>query len=186
MWIAGKHYTDPELLEINTLENAIYMTIKNDVSFLIDGRLSLYEHQSTRNPNLPLRFLFYISHLYSRMTKDANLYGTAKVQIPAPEFVVFYNSRECIREDVLKEFLENHRAEAKAMSIFEYDQEKHMRQEREAGIKEGEERLLTAQIQKKLAKGKEIAEIAEELEETEEHIRLIIEKLSDCSDRMGQ
>ena len=45
--ISGKHYTDPELLEINTLENAIYMSIKNDVSFLIDGRLSLYEHQST-------------------------------------------------------------------------------------------------------------------------------------------
>ena len=55
--MAGTHYTDPELLEINTLENAIYMTIKNDVSFLIDGQLSLYEHQSTINPNIPLRFL---------------------------------------------------------------------------------------------------------------------------------
>ena len=40
--MTGKHYTDPELLEINTLENAIYMTMKNDISFLIDGRLSLY------------------------------------------------------------------------------------------------------------------------------------------------
>lgn len=89
--MSGKHYTDPGLLEINTLENAIYMTIRNDVSFLIDGRLSLYEHQSTGNPNLPLRFLFYISHLYSRITRDANLYGTAKIQIPALEFVVFYN-----------------------------------------------------------------------------------------------
>ena len=57
--ITGKHYADPELLEINTLENAIYMSMKNDVSFLIDGRLSLYEHQSTKNPNLPLRFLLY-------------------------------------------------------------------------------------------------------------------------------
>ena len=65
--ITGKHYADPELLEINTLENAIYMSMKNDVSFLIDGRLSLYEHQSTKNPNLPLRFLLYISHLYSRL-----------------------------------------------------------------------------------------------------------------------
>ena len=54
--MTGKHYTDPELLEINTLENAIYMTMKNDVSFLIDGRLSLYEHQSTYNPNLPCVF----------------------------------------------------------------------------------------------------------------------------------
>ena len=45
--------------------------------------------------------------------------------------------RECIREDVLREFLENHRAEAKEMSIFEYDQEKHMRQEREAAWEAG-------------------------------------------------
>ena len=45
--ISGKHYEDPELLEINTLENAIYMTMRNDLSFLIDCRLSLYEHQST-------------------------------------------------------------------------------------------------------------------------------------------
>ena len=262
--MAGTHYTDPELLEINTLENAIYMTIRNDVSFLIDGRLSLYEHQSTSNPNLPLRFLLYISHLYSRMTKDENLYGTAKVRIPAPEFVVFYNGREqmperdilklsdlfmvndrpikleleavvlnisgennrelkaacqtlreyaiytdkirqyteempleeavdraireCIHEDVLREFLENHRAEARAMSIFEYDQEKHMRQEREAawnegrrsGIEEGRsqgaEQLLEVLIQKKLAKGKSVAEIAEELEETEAHIQELVKK----------
>ena len=48
--ISGKNYTDSEMLEINTLENAIYMTMKNDISFLIDGRLSLYEHQSTDNP----------------------------------------------------------------------------------------------------------------------------------------
>ena len=58
--ISGKHYEDPEFLEINTLENAIYMSMKNDLSFLIDARLSLYEHQSTYSPNLPLRFLFYL------------------------------------------------------------------------------------------------------------------------------
>ena len=63
--ISGRHYEDPELLEINTLENAIYMSMHNDVSFLIDSRLSLYEHQSTYSPNLPLRYLFYISDLYS-------------------------------------------------------------------------------------------------------------------------
>ncbi len=49
--VSGKNYTDPELLEINTLENAIYMSMKNDLSFLIDARLSLYEHQSTYSPN---------------------------------------------------------------------------------------------------------------------------------------
>ena len=89
--ISGKHYEDPELLEINTLENAIYMTMRNDLSFLIDFRLSLYEHQSTYSPNLPLRDLFYISDLYSGMVKDENLYGVKLVQIPAPQFVIFYN-----------------------------------------------------------------------------------------------
>ena len=89
--ISGKHYEDPELLEINTLENAIYMSMKNDLSFLIDARLSLYEHQSTYSPNLPVRFLFYLSDMFSGMTADANLYGTKKVELPAPRFVVFYN-----------------------------------------------------------------------------------------------
>lgn len=42
--VTGKHYENPEELEINTLENAIYMSMQNDVSFLIDSRLSLYEH----------------------------------------------------------------------------------------------------------------------------------------------
>lgn len=45
--------------------------------------------------------------------------------------------RECIAEGVLKDFLEKHRAEAKEMSIFEYDQEKHMRQEREEAWSDG-------------------------------------------------
>ena len=54
--INGTDYQNTEELEINTLENAIYMTMKNDISFLIDGRLPLYEHQSAYNPNLPLQF----------------------------------------------------------------------------------------------------------------------------------
>lgn len=61
-------------MEVNTLENAIYMAIRNDVSFVIDGRLSLYKHQSTYSANLTLRFLFYVSDLFSAMTKEENLY----------------------------------------------------------------------------------------------------------------
>ena len=93
---------------------------------------------------------------------------------------------ECIRENVLKEFLMKHRAEARAMSIFEYDQERHMQQEREAGIEkgrriglaEGEEQLLRRLVQKKLDKGMNISDIAEALEETEERIREIASKIS--------
>ena len=51
----------------------------------------LYEHQSTYSPNLPLRFFFYLSDMFSGMTMDANLYGTKKVELPAPRFVIFYN-----------------------------------------------------------------------------------------------
>ena len=278
--MSGKHYTDPELLEINTLENAIYMSIKNDVSFLMDGRLSLYEHQSTYSPNLPLRFLFYISNLYSGMTRNENLYGTRAVQIPTPEFIIFYNGEEerperetlrlsdrytfrgadgksgeadyrlelkaellnicednnkalkdachtlreyaiftdkmrayakmmdieaaaertieeCIRENILREFLEKHKAEVIKVSIFEYDQEKHLRQEREqaweegreagmaegiakgkaAGIAEGGQNKLLELIEKKLRKGKSIAQIADELEEPEDAIEKLIRNI---------
>ena len=98
--MTGKHYTDPEQLEINTLENAVYMSMKNDLSFLIDGRLSLYEHQSTYNPNLPLRFLIYISQLYAGMTRNENLYGAKTVQIPPPEFVIFYNGEKDMPEEM--------------------------------------------------------------------------------------
>ena len=92
--ISGKNYKDPELLEINTLENAIYMAIRNDLSFLIASRLSLYEHQSTYSPNLPLRMLLYLADLYAGLTKEENLYGETKVLLPPPQFVIFYNGEK--------------------------------------------------------------------------------------------
>ena len=237
------------------MENAIYMSMHNDVSFLIDSRLSLYEHQSTYSPNLPLRYLFYISDLYSGMTKDENLYGIKCVEFPAPQFIIFYNGekdqpdrsilklsdaysvkeehpaleltavmlninrghneklkgmckslkdyseytervrkyvrtvpiedavewaiQECIEEDILAEFLKQNRAEAKSVSIYEYDQEKHMRQERETFWEEGREDHLKEQIQKKLARGKSISVIAEEVEEEKSVIEQIIREMEE-------
>ena len=64
-------YGDPDALEIVTLKNAIYLGMKNDVSCLIDMRIQLYEHQSTVNPNMPLRDLMYVSstrNTWSRKT----------------------------------------------------------------------------------------------------------------------
>lgn len=228
------NYTDPELLEINTLENAIYMAMHNDISFLIDSRLSLYEHQSTYSPNLPLRYLMYIADLYSVLTRDENLYGQRPIKLPAPYFIIFYNGEkdipdrvvlslsdlfelpekfqnnqvykemypalelkavllninpghntallnsckslrdyseytsrvrgyakimslenaveraiaECIKEGILAEFLEKNRAEAKSVSIYEYDQEKHLQLERKAAKEEG----ITEGITKGIAK----------------------------------
>ena len=59
------NYKDPDALEVNTIENVIYMTMKNDVSFLVDSQMTLYEQQSTHNPNMPLRGLLYFSVLLS-------------------------------------------------------------------------------------------------------------------------
>ena len=212
--INGTHYNDPAMLTITTLDNAIYMTMENDLSFIIDMRLALYEQQSTVNPNLPLRFLMYITDIYSAYTKDMNIYGSKKVQIPLPSFVIFYNDvksqpdrtefllselfhpttdepalelkavmlninkghnqelmnachtlrdyseyvarirtysaempltdavekaiTECIHENILRDFLLENRVEAKAMSIYEYDEEKTLRMFREEGYEDGE------------------------------------------------
>lgn len=54
-------YTDTGVLEIVTLENAIYMNVKNDLACIVDCKIDLYEHQASVNPNMPLRDLFYVS-----------------------------------------------------------------------------------------------------------------------------
>lgn len=92
--INGSNYTDPNQLEIVTLENAVYMGMKNDLSFLIDTSLFLYEHQSTYNPNMPLRDLFYISSEYQKLVDKKTLYSSQLQKIPAPNFIVFYNGTE--------------------------------------------------------------------------------------------
>ena len=209
----GTHYTNAEDLTINTLHNAIYMAMKNDVSFIFEMSLNLYEHQSTFNPNMPLRDLFYVTQILQGMVKDENLYGTSLVKIPTPKFVVFYNGtakqperqilrlsdsfskkedkvnlelvvevininpgnneellqnckqlreyvlyiekarnyaadmpikeaveravNECINEGILTDFLLQNKAEAIAMSIFEYNQEAHMKCVRQEGYEDG-------------------------------------------------
>ena len=228
--VANRNYSDPELLTINTLENAIYMSMQNDLSFIIDLRLSLYEQQSTYNPNMPLRFLMYLADLYSKHVAVQNLYGTRLIQIPPPQFIVFYNGtdkrpeheilklsdayllkdvdvsleliaqvlninvgynedlknacktlcdyskyvqrvrdhkamgitideaveltiEECIRDNILREFLVQNRSEAKAVSIYEYNEEEHMRMEREQHYAEGHSKGLEEGLSKGLEKG---------------------------------
>ena len=80
-----------EDLQIVTLENAIYMGMKNDLAFIMDMNLYLYEHQSTYNPNIPLRNLFYIADEYQRLVVRKSLYSTVIQKIPTPRFIVFYN-----------------------------------------------------------------------------------------------
>ncbi|MDE6749677.1 MAG: hypothetical protein K2K21_11555, partial [Lachnospiraceae bacterium] len=87
-------YTDVNILEITTLDNAVYMNYKNDISFVFDFELLLYEHQSTLNPNMPLRDLVYVTRVLQNRIMDKNLYSKSLVKIPAPRFVVFYNGTD--------------------------------------------------------------------------------------------
>ena len=211
--ISGAHYDDPEKLEIVTLENAIYMGMKNDLAFIIDTNLFLYEHQSTYNPNMPLRDLFYISSEYQKLVDHKSLYSSTLLKIPAPQFIVFYNGTEketdrwvnhlsesfenlsgepklelevltlnineghneelmeqcetlreyaqyvhcvrkyakelelneavklavdeCIRNNILSEFLRANKSEVISMSIFEYDKEEEERKLRKAEFEAG-------------------------------------------------
>lgn len=89
--VNNSHYTDSCALEIVTLENAIYMGMKNDLAFILDMNLYLYEHQSTINPNIPLRDLFYIAAEYQKLVDKKSLYSSALQKIPNPHFIVFYN-----------------------------------------------------------------------------------------------
>ena len=92
--INGTAYMDASQLEIVTLDNAIYMGMKNDLAFIINTNLFLYEHQSTYNPNMPLRDSFYISGEYQKLVDLKSLYTSTRLRIPTPNFIVFYNGTE--------------------------------------------------------------------------------------------
>ena len=92
----GTAYSDPNLVEICTLTKGISLSVRNDASFIIDTDLSLYEHQSTYNPNMPLRSLIYLGEVIKPLVKDKDLYGRNRIKIPTPHLVVFYNgTKDC-------------------------------------------------------------------------------------------
>ncbi|SEP55234.1 MULTISPECIES: hypothetical protein [Butyrivibrio] len=214
--VNGTEYDNPEDIEINTIEDFLYMTMKNDVSFLFTETMNLYEHQSTVNPNIPFRGLIYLAKLYQKTVFDkADFYGSKLVKIPTPQFVVFYNGckdepdkkilklseafsgegkyrpaleceatvlninykhnkelmdkckelrdyailidkirrnqakglslndaidvaiDECINEGVMRDVLTNHRQEAKEMLFTEYDEKKHIKNEKKISFEDG-------------------------------------------------
>lgn len=240
--VNNSYYEKEEDLQIVTLENAVYMNIKNDLAFLIDFHLYLYEHQSTYNPNMPLRDLFYVSSEYQKLVDERSIYTSSIVKIPAPRFITFYNGvrripetvhlklsdayyteekepalelkvtmlnlnaghhrellencrtlkeymlyvervrdyadrpemtldmaveravDECIRENILSDFLRRNRAEAIHMSIFEYDEEKELalirRDEYNAGIKDAMEKTALRMLSAGTYPLEEIADIS--------------------------
>ena len=96
--INGTHYERTDDLEIITLENAVYMAMKNDIAFILGLYMNLYEHQSTLNPNMPLRDLFYIAKQMEKVVIDDTLYSSRVVKIPTPKFIVFYNGVDACEE----------------------------------------------------------------------------------------
>ena len=94
--INGTDYDNPEELEVNTLENVLYLSMKNDLSFLIDAELNLYEHQSTYNPNMPMRGLLYFAGVYNRhiSSREINIYSSSPKVFPFPQHIVFYNGTQ--------------------------------------------------------------------------------------------
>ena len=223
-------YTNPDDLEYTTLEDVIYMKYKNDVSFLIDKTLSLYEHQSSYNPNMPLRGFLYYADLYRKLIhRSERLYSKHLLKIPRPHYIVFYNGsekdleekrrtlrlsdafetdtgageyewtatmininrgknqsimdschvlyeyavfvakikryrdsmalkeaidlavRECIEENILRDFLEQHRREVCDMCLTEFDEKKYedvLREEgREEGLVEGRKKEVFMSVQ---------------------------------------
>ena len=91
--VNGTSYTDPEQLEINTLEDVVYIGMKNDMSFLITDVLNLYEHQSSYNPNMPFREFLYLGDVYRKYAKQRNLniLSSTLQKLPMPQCIVFYN-----------------------------------------------------------------------------------------------
>lgn len=97
-------YTDPDSIQITTMEDILYMGMKNDVSFIITDIMSIYEQQATYNPNMPVRELMYAAKLYDKYIHEnkLNIYGDTLVALPIPKLVVFYNGQDNYRDRILE------------------------------------------------------------------------------------
>ena len=89
--LTGKNYQNPDELEINTIDDVIYMHLKNDMSFILDDWQNLFEQQSTFNPNQPLRGFFYFADLYKVKYFGKKIYSTRLLKIPTPQYIVVYH-----------------------------------------------------------------------------------------------
>lgn len=91
--VNGTEYTDANALIVMTLKDVIYLGMKNDVAFLIGCDLNLYEHQSTWNPNMPLRGLLYFADMLRGYIEkqDLDIYSSTRISLPVPRYIIFYN-----------------------------------------------------------------------------------------------
>ena len=98
----GSTYTVPEALEVVTLEDVIFMKMKNDLSFIIGNSINLYEHQSSWNPNMPLRGLFYFAQQFEGLinARGDDIYGQKRIELPTPVYIIFYNGQGMSTENM--------------------------------------------------------------------------------------
>ena len=87
----GTNYTNEDELIVTTLEGETLLNMKNDVSYIFNDELNLYEHQSTPCPNIPLRDLSYVASIYREQIDISKTYKSLPMSIPTPRFIVFYN-----------------------------------------------------------------------------------------------
>ena len=102
----GTNYSNPEEIEFTTLNDAVYMNMKNDVSFLVSETMNFWEQQSTFNPNIPMRIFIYAGMIYAKyieVTDEYHLYSSKQQKLPAPKCICFYNgTRKSEEKTVLK------------------------------------------------------------------------------------
>ena len=118
----GTDYQSTTILKNIRLKQVLYMSFANDVSYLVDNKIIvLAEHQSTINPNMPIRCLEYIARLYEQFYKSKEKYSRKQLAIPTPEFYVFYNGKEPYRGDSLLKlsdsFTQKHNEYALELSV---------------------------------------------------------------------
>ncbi len=91
--LRGTDYTDEALIELTTIDDVLYIGMKNDVSFIIDTFMPLWEQQSTYNPNMPVRGFMYYGKLYGSFIARSmlSLYSSTIIKLPTPQYIVLYN-----------------------------------------------------------------------------------------------
>jgi len=254
--ISGTNYT-PDDITLATLENIIFIGRENDIAFVVDGRLIvLIEHQSSINPNMPLRCLLYIAREYQILADNEAMYSSRLVKIMPPEFIVMYNGvdeypeeselylsdafinkvdnlelkvkvynvnagrnpeimrrsdtlngysvfvartrenisnglepakalekavKECIKDNVLKEFLEIYGGDVINMLSMEFNLDDAQRVWKKDGIMEGEQKKAEKIAEKLLKNGMPKEFVVENTELTMEQVKEIAKKLGNSA-----
>ncbi len=97
--INGSNHENPDDIQFNTIEDAVYLGMKNDASFILAilNELIIWGHQSSFNPNVPLRIFIYAAKLYEAYIVEHGYqhkqYGTKLLTLPRPKCICFYNGR---------------------------------------------------------------------------------------------